>query len=309
MGTYACDACGRAYKWKPELAGKSVRCKCGQVFRAPTDDPAPPLEAGPPIEVGSQAAERTPLPSEQQAFDDALYDLAPDSVRGQSAGTPVAPPLSPPMPVEAELPPIAAPPPPVDPMEELLARKGIVHHRSKLKAELETAEHFDLAETHSPSTLRDVVAPILLIGIGLALMVVEAAKFSPKPAGDAMGVIIRVGTNAPLAAGLTLAGAWLAIRYAEVALVGEFKDAVLRLIGIGLAPSSFYAVMAYALGDLAGALVGALGACVLYFALFRALMRMNNRDAFVMAAMTWILIFFAHYAAFQIEGARSGSMI
>ena len=34
--------CGKTYKWKPEFAGKKVKCKCGYVMTAPKAPPARP---------------------------------------------------------------------------------------------------------------------------------------------------------------------------------------------------------------------------------------------------------------------------
>lgn len=39
-GKFSCDSCGKSYSWKPELAGKRVKCKCGQPLRVPQSDPA-----------------------------------------------------------------------------------------------------------------------------------------------------------------------------------------------------------------------------------------------------------------------------
>ena len=39
-GKFSCDACGKTYTWKPELAGKRVKCKCGQPMSIPAADPA-----------------------------------------------------------------------------------------------------------------------------------------------------------------------------------------------------------------------------------------------------------------------------
>jgi hypothetical protein len=39
-GKFSCDACGKSYTWKPELAGKRVKCKCGQPMSIPSADPA-----------------------------------------------------------------------------------------------------------------------------------------------------------------------------------------------------------------------------------------------------------------------------
>ena len=39
---FSCPACGKAYRLKEELAGKSARCKCGQQLKIPT--PARPAD-------------------------------------------------------------------------------------------------------------------------------------------------------------------------------------------------------------------------------------------------------------------------
>jgi hypothetical protein len=38
---FSCDGCGKTYRWKPELAGRKVKCKCGQAMHVP----APPAPA------------------------------------------------------------------------------------------------------------------------------------------------------------------------------------------------------------------------------------------------------------------------
>jgi len=35
MPNVVCDGCGKKYKWKAELAGKKVKCKCGHVMTIP----------------------------------------------------------------------------------------------------------------------------------------------------------------------------------------------------------------------------------------------------------------------------------
>jgi hypothetical protein len=35
-----CPNCQKEYRWKPELAGKKVKCKCGEEFGVPKDEPA-----------------------------------------------------------------------------------------------------------------------------------------------------------------------------------------------------------------------------------------------------------------------------
>ena len=36
-GKLTCPLCGRAYRWRPDLAGQSVRCQCGQALTMPAD--------------------------------------------------------------------------------------------------------------------------------------------------------------------------------------------------------------------------------------------------------------------------------
>ena len=39
-GKFSCDGCGKSYAWKTELAGRRVKCKCGQTMTVPKEDPA-----------------------------------------------------------------------------------------------------------------------------------------------------------------------------------------------------------------------------------------------------------------------------
>ena len=39
-GQFACETCGRKYKWKPSLAGRRVKCACGEEMICPAAPPA-----------------------------------------------------------------------------------------------------------------------------------------------------------------------------------------------------------------------------------------------------------------------------
>jgi hypothetical protein len=41
-----CDGCKKTYAWKPELAGKRVKCKCGHTIQVPAAQEPPPDEDG-----------------------------------------------------------------------------------------------------------------------------------------------------------------------------------------------------------------------------------------------------------------------
>lgn len=70
LGTFACDACGKNYKWKPEFTGRKIKCKCGHVMA-----PIEPLRPRPrPVPPPADAHDNGGLPDL-----DSLYDLSPDA--------------------------------------------------------------------------------------------------------------------------------------------------------------------------------------------------------------------------------------
>jgi hypothetical protein len=70
-GKFSCTGCGRQYSWKPELAGRTAKCKCGVVRRVPeaapraevsADDDAGLYELAAGAEVARPAAEAASAP-------------------------------------------------------------------------------------------------------------------------------------------------------------------------------------------------------------------------------------------------------
>src|SRR6476660_6093452 len=65
---FNCSKCGKEYRWKPELAGKKAKCKCGAVVPVPAQAPAAPRAAAKPA--------AKPKPAGQDVDFDGLYALA-----------------------------------------------------------------------------------------------------------------------------------------------------------------------------------------------------------------------------------------
>lgn len=63
---FRCGACGRRFRWKNELAGRSVRCPCGAAFQCP-----------------------------QQSSPDESYELAPEPAPPHAPSVPAVPPAAP----------------------------------------------------------------------------------------------------------------------------------------------------------------------------------------------------------------------
>jgi hypothetical protein len=74
---FSCPSCGKEYKWKPELAGKKGKCKCGGVLSIPARAPAAAKPPPPPP---------PPPPPEEDAFGDS-YDVADEPVQAAPSYT------------------------------------------------------------------------------------------------------------------------------------------------------------------------------------------------------------------------------
>lgn len=66
--TFACDACGKTFAWKPAIAGKKAKCKCGATLVVPDEEPEASLDdlydlapAG-PVDEGTTARVAMPAP-------------------------------------------------------------------------------------------------------------------------------------------------------------------------------------------------------------------------------------------------------
>ena len=79
QGKFSCPSCGRQFTWKPELAGKGAKCKCGATIKVP----AQPMAAAAPA-----AAEGNPL----DAHDFSAAEAAAPAKKGnaRSAAVPAA---------------------------------------------------------------------------------------------------------------------------------------------------------------------------------------------------------------------------
>lgn len=53
---FACPYCGKLYRWKPEMAGRSAKCACGAKLVVPAEAPkSVAVPVAPPAPVASQS--------------------------------------------------------------------------------------------------------------------------------------------------------------------------------------------------------------------------------------------------------------
>src|SRR4051812_35151868 len=56
---FACEACGKSYRWRPDFNGKKLKCACGNIMLV-TAPPAPDLAEAPLEEAPLRAEEACP---------------------------------------------------------------------------------------------------------------------------------------------------------------------------------------------------------------------------------------------------------
>src|SRR4051794_7762590 len=76
--SFACDACGRRYKWTSSVAGKRVKCSCGHGVTVPAATPPSPVNATSAPTRAASAARATRAAGGDSVAPD-VYDLAPDT--------------------------------------------------------------------------------------------------------------------------------------------------------------------------------------------------------------------------------------
>ena len=84
---FSCAACGKQYRWKPEMAGKKAKCKCGAAVQVPTTDPA---KAAAPV-----------APGDEPNFDDVYALAAAEAEHAAAANEAAAPQVAPAPPTAA----------------------------------------------------------------------------------------------------------------------------------------------------------------------------------------------------------------
>lgn len=57
--TFACDNCGKQYPWKPELAGRKAKCKCGALLNVPAQPQPARAPSRQPVAVAAAPVEES----------------------------------------------------------------------------------------------------------------------------------------------------------------------------------------------------------------------------------------------------------
>ena len=88
----ACPHCGKGYRWQSRIAGRKVRCGCGQKFRVPM------TAGGRAVAVGPPPPPTPPPPAPSTTPDEPPIQLVDDTPPPPPSSPPPAPPPPPPPP-------------------------------------------------------------------------------------------------------------------------------------------------------------------------------------------------------------------
>jgi len=87
LAKLSCGACGKSYAWKPQYAGKTLKCSCGSAIKAPAAAPA--LAGAPRRPMAAPVAPPPPDLSSADEFERALsgnYDVSEDAAPAPKTG-------------------------------------------------------------------------------------------------------------------------------------------------------------------------------------------------------------------------------
>lgn len=306
---FVCEGCGRSYRWKPELAGRKVKCKCGQVMIAP--------KALAPVAVS--------VPAEAEVDEDDLYTIAGDKPKPKARhkqmlpeGTEHCPACDAFLVIGAkicvqcgfDLVTGKAPPKPTavvddgttafkdDPPVATVAKPAAVaaptlaYKAAPLKKEIESVIE--------GSPLKDFWAPIALILIGT--VVEYAALMMVEKGASFVGVSILVGISMVFNVVIMLLGILVAAKVADMGF-GHPIQAILKLGAIAICTPA----VQHMIGALTGVgLVGAGISLIIYFALFMWLFELDMGEAQIVVGIVWILNNLAWVFLFGMLVAATG---
>jgi hypothetical protein len=274
-----CDGCGKKYKWQDKLAGKKVRCGCGNVISVAAMVAAP-VAVEEPDDLYALAADA----DAKRASAEAATRVAP-----VSAPAPVAP-----APTNESRPGLAS-----AGVDDPLLAKGI-YRRKGLTEEPK--------KEYTVSPLRDFILPPILVVVGIILCFIEAMHHKGNNytfAQVAPLVIPTIIANLLLVIG----GLFIASAIGGVAFPDKVPITILKICAVALAPGAIGGILDPLIGGINGNIVGTFAAFGLYFALFALLFRIAAAEMVTCVMMVWIIRIAILYAAYKFEGYRTGSEI
>jgi hypothetical protein len=254
-GRFHCDACGKGYRWKPELAGKKVKCKCGHVMFCP-------------------------IAESRDEAEDALYDLAPEPA-------PQSVPSAQPALSVAAVPAMVHSPANVRPAPSAT----ISYQRADVSR--------DAVDDYFPDRVKDLYAPLILIGVSTLIEVVAALISGARIGSRSTAVsgvasfpmaVMVVGVGMIVSTVIMMIGILIAAKARGISF-GPFWTAVLKLAAVAIAPDALVTLLRPVLSliPLLGGLIGWVLGFILYFALLGVFFDLDQSDTWYCVCVIFLV--------------------
>lgn len=234
---FACQSCGKSYKWKPELADRKVKCSCGHVMRAPPEPPAAVEVDDDLIPLADEQTETVrPRATPTVPITDHDHTVHGDQIMAATAMGAPAIPHDPPPP--RAKPPVRASKGVVVPGKTKPAPSGkrtLAYAGPGAPASASAAKK-DLENDLGGSVRGQLVVPAILVLVGFAAQLLLKSYMLTRPggAGASLAVImVVVSVELAIRAALTTAAVFLAAKLFDVGF-GGLAPTILKIVAIAL---------------------------------------------------------------------------
>ena len=292
--TFGCTACGKQYGWKQELAGRKVRCKCGEVMVAPSEPPSAP-------EADTYGFADDPPATTKPARSAAAPGAALSADACPGCGKPLA--------AEAAICvqcgynrktggklkthvdgaaiPMAAKAVPARPGAAAVARPAPSSAPAGVPLGYATPEKPVVTDVIEGSRVMDLWVPVALVLVGTVASLAELMHFNPDYKVSFATAIPMVGIHLIVDMVLLLVGCLAAVKMMDIAF-GAPAQALLKLAAISIAPAALGNIICQLLGDNTG-MVSWMVSLILYFGLFKPLFGLDLGEIMMLTSVVWLI--------------------
>ena len=295
---FSCASCGKEYRWKPELAGKQAKCKCGATITVPRTPPPPPVPKQAEVDLdGLYALAAEEKKASARLASDPEAATTQQGYRCPSCGT--------------ELP-IGTTVCPNCSMDMKTGRKraaqgmrsnGVAAASAGFamskrgggtgkQLSIKGGGKFNVVEPEGftdTNLVRDLYAPFGLIGLGVVLYFVQVRLAYGTEEADSFGQMFLM---ANLIADVVLLGVAMLICLKFISTADSMPRTMLKFVAVAVAPTALAMIVEdyvsnfnFRLGWLAGALVAMGG----YAGLIKYLFNLNKDNASKVAVTIYLV--------------------
>jgi hypothetical protein len=307
---FSCGGCGKTYKWKPEFAGKKVKCKCGFVMTVSAAPPEPPGDE-PDLDALYSLANEGKQAAQAGAVEVAIR--CPSCKSQLEAGATVCPQCGFNLKTGSKSAPRAAgaAAAPGKGGAAVAAVGGKPTGATGAFAAFGAPKRGLQKDEPQDFKALDLYLPIgLLIG-GIGAMTVRFMQFNPTNE-PLMQALLYTGLKLVIMIGLMVVGAIFMIRFMEMAF-GDPALAALKIAAVVLLPTAIAEIISFIIHDApptGWGLVGFFLAFGMFFILYHYLFDFDMSEMWIIVGYTTVACMLVARIAFEVVvGSSAGGSL